>query len=163
MRRRSNLLVLCVLSALVLSACGRLLGRAGATPERPVPAPRMLVPAISPSAPTPSLAPPATTAPTAEPTASPSPTAPPTAEVSRTAVITVNMANLRAGPGTEFEVVALAQKDQALPVLESDEHGNWFRVQLDDGSSAWVGSTVVVVNTVAGSGVDTPSAAGAAP
>jgi curli biogenesis system outer membrane secretion channel CsgG len=44
--------------------------------------------------------------------------------------------NLRKGPGTSYKVVGNVKKGTSLKILEAN--GDWFRVRLEDGSSAWV-------------------------
>lgn len=49
------------------------------------------------------------------------------------------IANLRAGPGTNFDVVGQTQPGQALIVVAQNRSGDWYR--LDDG--AWIASFLV--------------------
>jgi curli biogenesis system outer membrane secretion channel CsgG len=44
--------------------------------------------------------------------------------------------NLRKGPGTSYKVVGNLKKGTSLKILEVN--GGWLRVQLEDGSTAWV-------------------------
>ena len=44
--------------------------------------------------------------------------------------------NLRKGPGTNYKIVGQARKGTSLKILESN--GDWLRVRLEDGSTAWV-------------------------
>ncbi len=48
---------------------------------------------------------------------------------------------LREGPGTNFKVIAQIQKGTALEVVE--EHGNWYKVRLEDGQEGWLGKATV--------------------
>jgi hypothetical protein len=44
--------------------------------------------------------------------------------------------NLRKGPGTSYKIVGTIKKGTSLKILEVN--GGWLRVQLEDGSTAWV-------------------------
>lgn len=50
--------------------------------------------------------------------------------------ITRTDVNLREGPGTHFGVKAMTQKDTSYPA--EAKRGEWIRVSLSDGDSAWV-------------------------
>lgn len=96
---------------------------------------------------TPIPAPTATPIPTETPTDTPSPTPPPTepsivAPLAPTATFTPeaakpganSVANLRAGPGTEYAVVGQAQAGQTLEIVARNGAGDWY--QLVDGT--WI-------------------------
>lgn len=97
---------------------------------------------------------PATALPTATnvpPTATAEPTAtiegvPELTEDSTVIRITVASANLRAGPGLEFETVGVVLFNDAFITLDQDETGLWYLVQLNDGTTGWV--TVSVTEEV---------------
>jgi len=57
--------------------------------------------------------------------------------------VLLNAVNIRAGPGTNYEVIGLAEKDSLLTVLATDNQRGWYLVRLDDGRLGWVGNTVV--------------------
>jgi uncharacterized protein YraI len=47
--------------------------------------------------------------------------------------------NLRAGPGTDFEIVRTATVGQEFPILGSSNEANeWFLIDIGDGETAWV-------------------------
>lgn len=49
--------------------------------------------------------------------------------------------NLRVGPGTEFGVKTMAQKDSSYPA--EVKRGEWIRVSLSGGDSAWVSESLL--------------------
>lgn len=54
----------------------------------------------------------------------------------RTALVTADAINVRSGPDTVAEIVGQAQQGNAFPVLS--QSGDWYRVQLADGTVGWV-------------------------
>ena len=44
--------------------------------------------------------------------------------------------NLRKGPGTSYKIVGSAKKGTSLKILEVN--GDWLRIRLEDGNTAWV-------------------------
>ncbi|RMF93533.1 MAG: SH3 domain-containing protein, partial [Nitrospinota bacterium] len=44
--------------------------------------------------------------------------------------------NVRAGPGTEYDIVATASRGERYPILE--EAGNWYKIRLKDGGEGWI-------------------------
>jgi uncharacterized protein YgiM (DUF1202 family) len=69
-------------------------------------------------------------APVAPKVAPPPPPALPTTQVVWDSV------NLRKGPGTRYKIVGSVKKGTSLKILEVN--GDWLRVRLEDGSTAWV-------------------------
>ena len=70
-------------------------------------------------------------------TASPKETTPPPPPPPlRTTRVTWDSVNLRKGPGTSYQVIGNAKKGTFLKIIEVD--GDWLRVRLEDGSTAWV-------------------------
>jgi curli biogenesis system outer membrane secretion channel CsgG len=65
-------------------------------------------------------------------TTSPSPPPPPL----RTTRVTWDSVNLRQGPGTNYKVIGNVKKGTSLKIIDVD--GYWLRVQLKNGSTAWV-------------------------
>jgi Bacterial SH3 domain len=59
--------------------------------------------------------------------------------------IVTTMANLRAAPSMQSEVVAVA-KDR-MPVEILAETGRWYRVRTEDGLEAWIGKSLVVIES----------------
>ena len=44
--------------------------------------------------------------------------------------------NLRKGPGTSYKIIGTVRRGTSLKIL--DANGDWFRVRLEDGNTAWV-------------------------
>ena len=72
------------------------------------------------------------------PTPPPAPTVPPTATPRPALTITTPALNIRAGPGLNYAVVAVAQQGERYPVSGRSETGDWFRIVLQDESERWV-------------------------
>lgn len=53
----------------------------------------------------------------------------------------VDVTNLRVGPGMDYEIVGKAQPGESYTIVESD--GEWFKVALQDGSTAYIAGWVV--------------------
>ena len=53
-----------------------------------------------------------------------------------TARVVWDAVNLRKGPGTSYRIVGNVKKGTSLKILEVN--GDWLRVRLEDGSTAWV-------------------------
>ena len=66
-------------------------------------------------------------------TTPPKVTAPPSL---RTTQVAWDSVNLREGPGKNYKVIRSVKKGTSLKILEVN--GDWLRVRLDDGSTAWV-------------------------
>jgi curli biogenesis system outer membrane secretion channel CsgG len=73
--------------------------------------------------------------PAVPPKAAPPPPPPPPPPL-RTTRVTWDSVNLRQGPGTSYKVIGNARKGTSLKILEFN--GDWLRVRLEDGSTAWV-------------------------
>jgi curli biogenesis system outer membrane secretion channel CsgG len=69
------------------------------------------------------------------PKVTPPPPPPPPAPLLTTQVVWDSV-NLRRGPGTTYKVVGNVKKGTSLKILEVN--GDWLRVQLEDGNTAWV-------------------------
>lgn len=57
--------------------------------------------------------------------------------------VLLNAANVRAGPGEAYAVIATATRDQVLAVIATDAARGWYNVELTDGGRGWIGSRVV--------------------
>jgi hypothetical protein len=57
--------------------------------------------------------------------------------------VVIDRAALRTGPGAGFRIVQVAQRGESFPLLERATRGYWFRVQLGDGSLAWIDGNAV--------------------
>lgn len=102
-----------------------------AATERTTPTPTAVTPA-----PTETPAPTSTPSPT--PTASATPTPSPTPAIEAVVVSPVGL-NLRAGPGTNYEVAGYLEKGQRLTVLEWNSDRSWIRVvPVESNKTGWV-------------------------
>lgn len=100
--------------------------------------------------PIPSQTPDSTETPTSEPPTD-LPTLTPTASILGTVNFSTNAANLRAGPGLSYSVVAGIKAGTRLIVLGTNTDKDWYNVRLEDGShEGWLSINLV---TVSGTGV----------
>jgi hypothetical protein len=91
-------------------------------------------------------------------TSSPSiPTATATAQVK----IIANAANVRSGPGVDYERIGTAALGEVLALLATNNDQTWYHIRLGDGTVGWVGSTVAMVISPAGLAI--PNAAAVPP
>ena len=58
-----------------------------------------------------------------------------------TVVVKVHRANLRSGPGTQYDLVFDADKGTPFKVLEKKD--SWIKVQHADGDTGWIFSSLV--------------------
>jgi uncharacterized protein YraI len=108
----------------------------------PLPSPEPVDEPLLAATPTSEAAPPATT-----PTEAPAePTATPEAEAAQRVRIVAN-SNVRVGPGTDFDIVAIVMKDEIFPLLGESDDKNWYQIQLEPGKEGWIGSTRVNLET----------------
>lgn len=56
-------------------------------------------------------------------------------------IVIVTIANIRSGPGTNYQIVGSAKQGEKLIVLE--EEGEWYNVELPDGKIGWVHKKLV--------------------
>ena len=83
-----------------------------------------------------------TPAPAPDPAAAPAPAdEPPSAGVF--ARVIVDRTTLRSGPGHSFRATRTARRGDVFPILERGTRGYWFRLELPDGTSAWVSGDAV--------------------
>lgn len=100
--------------------------------------------------PSPSPAPTETPIPTETATNKPSPTITPTDTPTATPTppsqpelqITSSSANVRNGPGTDFETLATLAEGETVAVLATNNDGSWYNVLLEDGSTGWLAASV---------------------
>ncbi len=84
------------------------------------------------------------------------PTIPLTAVSTATSVPSIQAngnVNVRSGPGTDYDLVGLLSSGQSAVVIAHSGNGDWFNVQLSDGTIGWVGSSVVDSSSVDSSAV----------
>lgn len=54
-------------------------------------------------------------------------------------------AQVRSGPGFGFRVIAVAERDDVLEMIERGKRGGWTRVRLESGITGWILSEQVLV------------------
>jgi hypothetical protein len=108
-------------------------------PRLPVAPPLMLRPS--------SVSPPVT--PTVSPL--PSPTLEPTATAIPLLVQSLNFANVRSGPSTEFDVVEVLEPETSRRVLARTQSAAWLFIETTNGEGGWISTSVVDVNGDVGS------------
>lgn len=64
-------------------------------------------------------------------------------------VISADGANLRSGPGTDFNRIIGMARNTELEVLGYNESGDWVNVRLEDGTEGWVSAGLIVINEAA--------------
>jgi uncharacterized protein YgiM (DUF1202 family) len=62
------------------------------------------------------------------------------------AVVTVSAANVRTGPGGQYDVVAILYQGQAVSLLGRSSGSNWLYVRLGNGQEGWIKVISVQVN-----------------
>jgi hypothetical protein len=62
--------------------------------------------------------------------------------------VVVGTAALRTGPGATFRIVRVASQGDTFPVQERGTRGYWLRVELPDGSLAWIQGDAVYTHEV---------------
>lgn len=60
--------------------------------------------------------------------------------------VQVAQANIRSGPGTEFSVITVVKKGQALKVIGISENGGWAKVELEDGRIGYISRKLLGVS-----------------
>jgi len=127
--RRCCRLAAAAIVALGLVACGDL---AAALPPRPTPFPPLeRLPSVTPVTPRP--APPPSVTPRALAAGTPTPDLP-------SAVVFVD-ANMRSGPGLDFDVVAVIRAGSSIGL--SKRQGEWYAVRTADGRKGWMSDQVL--------------------
>ena len=71
----------------------------------------------------------------------PTPTATPTLVPAGMVTVVSENGNLRAGPGTNYEIVGSAQKGDELPVYARTDDGSWY--QIDWAGHSWIAAGIV--------------------
>lgn len=143
MKLRLSMLILLIIM-LLLAACG----------GTPTPQVVSFIPSVTAGAKVPTRAPTSTVTPTvASPTpeASPTPTDTPTPTASPTPATPVAQAvrslQIRQGPSSNYPAIGTLAADDMLPIVGISEDGNWFEVQLADGTLGWITSASTQVTT----------------
>lgn len=86
------------------------------------------------------------------PTRSPTPTrrVPIATPMIHRGIVTANMLNARAGPGTNYEVVRQIPNGTEVEIVGRDQTGNWLRIKLVNGNTPWVYIDYIDTNSVIG-------------
>jgi hypothetical protein len=153
MLRKMNLLLVCLMVVLLLSACGpttvdenametqvAATVYAGQTAQARAFTP---TPTHTPTS-RPTATPTVTRTPTRTPRPTPTPTRTPTPLPD--AVVSAEVGNVRAGPGTVYDIVGKVQAGDALQVTGKDSTGDWLEVVTPDGVRGWVSVSLLQVN-----------------
>jgi len=125
---KRTLLVLLVL--IIVAGCG------------PAPTPEPTATPTPPPALPPTDTPMPTDTPVPTPVAPPTPTATPQPE----AVVAVDLLNLRAGPGTNYDILTMMEEGTGLNVVGRTEANDWLKVVTADGREGWVFAEMVTVS-----------------
>jgi uncharacterized protein YraI len=62
------------------------------------------------------------------------------------AVVTASSANVRTGPGGQYEVIAVLSQGQTVPIQGRNNASTWIQVTLGNGQVGWVRSNAVQTN-----------------
>ena len=116
-------------------------------------------PTAAPPAPEPTAQP--TPEPTLPPTDAPQATATPAPTATPGLIVANDFVNLRAGPGTNYDLVGRLNQGQMAQVTGKSDDGQWWRVSVE-GKTAWVAGQFVQANDAA-SGVSVVQAPTAPP
>ncbi len=151
MTRPTQFLALLVLPLFLLS-CGRL-GSSEVPPTLEAystTAPKLIIPG-----PTATLPPQPTLLPTPTLAFKPDPTAEAEVPATETAVpeptagpllaLSVPAANVRSGPGIDYAIIGVVNRDDTTPVIGVSDGGGWINILLPDGGDGWVGSSVATI------------------
>jgi hypothetical protein len=57
--------------------------------------------------------------------------------------VIVDRTTLRSGPGAAFRGVRSAERGDVFPIVERGSRGYWFRIELPDGTFAWISGDAV--------------------
>ena len=83
---------------------------------------------------------------TPRPTRNPATPIPTPTPVPRIAIVISDQpANVRGGPGTEFQVLAVAPSGVRMTVLGFNDNGSWVNVRLEDGREGWISSALISI------------------
>jgi uncharacterized protein YraI len=120
--------LLVLLALTIVAGCG------------PAPTPE---PTVTPT-PTSPLPPTDTPMPTDTPVPTPVPSPTPTSEPE--AVVAVDLLNLRAGPGTNYDILTMMEEGTKSTVVGRTEANDWLKVVIADGREGWVFAEMVTVS-----------------
>jgi uncharacterized protein YgiM (DUF1202 family) len=55
-------------------------------------------------------------------------------------------ANVRSGPGLDFDVVAMVETGEQVVVLGTDDSEAWVNIRLNDGTEGWIAALLVTLD-----------------
>lgn len=59
------------------------------------------------------------------------------------AIVSVNSANIRNGPGTNYDKIGYAVRDGGFVIIGKNESGDWYNIQLNRNEYGWIAASVV--------------------
>ena len=59
------------------------------------------------------------------------------------AIVRVDVANVRAGPGTAYPVTGELKKNQVCPITGRNADNSWWQIDCANGVSGWISDSVV--------------------
>ena len=57
--------------------------------------------------------------------------------------VNIGSANVRSGPGTNYDTITMVGEGSRFVVIAKNSSGDWYNVLLDDGTLAWIAASVV--------------------
>jgi len=63
-----------------------------------------------------------------------------------TAIVTASAANVRSGPGGEYNVIAVLYQGQTVTLLGRNSNSSWLKIRMGNGVEGWIGATTVQTN-----------------
>jgi hypothetical protein len=64
-------------------------------------------------------------------------------------VQSLNSVNVREGPGTSFNTIAVLDPGTGVTVLEANEEGDWLMIEMEDGDQGWISAPLLRVEPTA--------------
>jgi len=61
------------------------------------------------------------------------------------AIVNTSSANLRNGPGTNYDIVGSVQQGDQLPIVAQADNNSWYLITRTDGRRAWIAARIVIV------------------
>jgi uncharacterized protein YraI len=58
--------------------------------------------------------------------------------------VTLNSANVRSGPGTNYPVIGILREGSVVRVLARNSDSSWYNVELEEGQTAWLAAATAV-------------------
>jgi hypothetical protein len=76
------------------------------------------------------------------------PTTPTPASIQKGKLVAPGTVNMRAGPGTNYEIIGQLNANVTMPVIGRNPEGSWWQIELNDNRQAWIAGNVVQVSNV---------------